>query len=317
MRRSARGTAAVPLVLVPLLLGALSSPAYAGEKNRPPCTTAIADSTRANLLEAMHGEALARARYLVFGAEAARSGSTAIGRLFVRTAGIELDDHFSLEAGYVGLVQSSSANLTAAIAGESYETTTMYPTFEAEALADGDTAAAALFHEIAADEADHRDAYAQALAALSGTGTTPAPVEVAPVTVPAGAARSSGRTLANLQTAMRGEAFASAAYLAYATHARAAGEPALARLFTSISAVELGEHWAGEAVLAGVVSDTGTNLLGAAAGEDYEATTMYPAFAAEAAAAGDLQVARSLRAIAADEADHRDAFRAAATRLTR
>ncbi len=321
MHRPALVAAIALPILVPALLGAgLATPAAAAGPAPAPAPApapSIADSTRANLVAAMHGEALARASYLAFGAEASRAGYRGTASLFARTAAVELDDHFSLEARYVGMVGSDAANLTDAIAGESFETSTMYPLFEAEARADGDLAAAELFHEIAADEADHRDAFQLAVEALAGSGRVPAPPAVDPVTVPAGPARSSGRTLENLRTAMRGEAFASAKYLAYARNARAQGQPALGRLFEAISAVELTEHWAAEAGLAGVVADTVTNLATAAAGEDYEATTMYPGYAAEAAAAGDLGVARALSGIAADEAHHRDAFRAAAARITR
>jgi rubrerythrin len=308
--------ALVPALAILAPTAAAAAPAGAAGASRGPAGP-LAESTRTNLLDAMHGEALARARYLAYAAQARTEGHQQAGALLRRTAGVELNDHFALEAVYVGLSGTDQANLATAIAGESYEATTMYPQFEAEALADGDTVAAALFHEIAADEAAHRDLYSQALAALTGSGQTPAPPTVDPVTVPAGPAHSSGRTLANLQTALRGEAFASASYLAFARTTRQSGHPALARLFEAVSEVELSEHWAGEAGLAGVVADTGTNLATAAAGEDYEAETMYPSYAAQAAAAGDLAVARSLLEIAADEADHRDAFRSAAARLTR
>ena len=184
----------------------------------------------------------------------------------------------------------------------------MYPQFEAQARSQGDAVAADLFHEIAADEAIHRDTYQQALAALSGSVKTPTPPEVAPVSIPAGPARSTGQTLTNLQAAMHGESFASAKYLAYAAHARATGHPALAKLFSTIAQVELKEHFAGEAVLAGLVSDTRANLAKAATGENWEATSMYPTYAREAAKAGDRQVAHQLFSVARDEAKHRDAF---------
>jgi rubrerythrin len=291
---------------------AAAAPACGGKTAHQP-----AESTRENLLEAMHGEASARAAYLAYAAQARASGHAVVAALFTRTAGVELNDHFALESDHVGLVGTNAANLADAITGEDYETTTMYPRFAAEARADGDLAAAELFTEIAADEADHRDAYRQAAAALTGAGRVPKPPRVTRVDVPAGPARSQGRTLDNLRTAMRGEAFASATYLAYAKHARATGQPALARLFRTISAVELREHWAAEAVLAGQVSDTVTNLASAASGEDYEATEMYPSYAEQAASAADTSVAADLNEIAADEADHRDAFLAARARLLR
>lgn len=300
---------------------ALASPASAGTSPASAGTSSGAGrldpSTRENLLAAMHGESFARAAYLAYAAQARSADRCGVAKLFGATAGVELDDHFRLEAELVGLVGTDQANLADAIAGEDYETTTMYPQFAAQAKAEGDLTAAALFTEIAADEAAHRDALAQAKAALAGQGRVPKPPKVAPVSVPAGPARSQGQTLSNLQAAMHGEAFASAKYLLYAEHARSTGHPAVARLFTTLSDIELREHWAAEAVLAGQVSGTKANLTSSAAGENYEATTMYPDYAAQATAAGDTEVAAKLTEIAADEADHRDAFLAARARLDR
>lgn len=275
----------------------------------------IAASTKTNLLDAMHGEAFARAKYLAYAAQAGREGRATVASLYRSTAVTERTDHFAQEAGFVGLVGSDAANLRDAISGENYETTTMYPEFERQARAAGDAKAAALFHEIAADEADHRDRFKKALAALRRPGDVPAPPTVTPVSIPAGPASSSGQTLVNLKAAMHGEAFASAKYLAYAAHAKAAGRPALAKLFTGLASVELKEHFAGEAVLAGLVSDTRHNLDDSIAGENWENTSMYPGYARQAAAAGDTTVAKALREIGKEEGKHRNAFAAAKAKL--
>jgi rubrerythrin len=274
----------------------------------PASAATVSAGTKTNVLKAMHGEAFARAAYLAYGAQARTEGKAKAATLFEQTAEVERGDHFRLEAGIVGLVGTDAANLSDAISGENYETTTMYPQFAAQAKAEGDTAAATLFTEIAADEAAHRDLLTKAKAALSGTGQVPKPPAVTPVVVPAGAAKSKGTTLANLQTAMHGEAFASAKYLLYADKARADGHPDVADLFTALSEVEMKEHWAGEAVLAGQVSTTSANLSTAATGENYEATQMYPDYAAQAKTAGDTKASTTLTEIAADEAKHRDAF---------
>lgn len=286
---------------------AVASPGYAAPSAAPRAPS-IAAGTRTDLLSAMHGEALARASYLAYAGQATREGRRDVARLFTDTATVEHGDHFTLEAAFVGLAGPDAANLREAIAGESYEITTMYPTFEARARSRGDRAAAAAFHEIAADEVTHRALYRQALAALAGHGRVPSPPSIAPVTVTAGPARSSGATLADLRTAMGGESYASVKYLAYADHARRSGHPDLARLFTRISDVELREHFAQEAILAGLVSRTRANLLTAMNGENREGTRMYPDYARQAAARGDVAVARTLREIAADERAHRDAF---------
>lgn len=276
---------------------------------------AIAGGTRANLLDAMHGEAFARAKYLAYATQAEREGHPAVARLYRSTAGTELGDHFHQEAGLAGLVRSDAADLRDAISGENYETTTMYPSFERQARADGDLKAATLFHEIGADEADHRNRLAKALKALGGSGGVPRPPAVTPVAIPAAPASSTGRTLANLKAAMHGEAFASAKYLAYAAHARSSGRPAVARLFTGLAAIELREHFAGEGVLAGLVSGTRQNLSESVAGENWEATSMYPGYARQATAAGDVKAAAAFGEIGQEEARHRNAFAAARGKL--
>ena len=57
---------------------------------------------------------------------------------------------------------------------------------------------------------------------------------------------------------------------------------AIARLFSGTAQVELREHFAGEAVLAGLVGTNAANLRDAIKGETYEHTTMYPGFAKQA-----------------------------------
>lgn len=301
--------AVVPAALIALSGVAVTTPAAASP------APGIAASTRTNVLDAMHGEAFARAKYLAYAAQADREGHSAVARLFRSTATTERTDHFKQEAGFVGLVGSDAANLRDAISGENYETTTMYPQFERQARAAGDKKAASLFHEIGADEAVHRNLLKKALAALKRPGAVPAPPAVTPVAIPAGTASSSGQTLANLKAAMHGEAFASAKYLAYAAHAKAAGRPQVAKLFTGLASIELKEHFAGEAVLAGLVSDTRHNLDDSIAGENWENTSMYPGYARQAAAAGDTTVAKALAEIGTEEGKHRDAFAAAKGKL--
>lgn len=126
--------------------------------------------------------------------------------------------------------------------------------------------------------------------------------------IPAGTPSVSEATLANLLTAMHGEAFAYAKYTLYAEHAQATHQPELAALFNRTAQVELTEHFAEEATLAGLVRDTRTNLATSISGETYEATVMYPTYAAQAAAVGDKTAARVLRHNGRDEAQHARAF---------
>jgi len=87
----------------------------------------------------------------------------AVAKLFRGTAQVELQEHFAAEAVLAGLVASNAANLQDAIDGETYEHTTMYPGFAAQATKDGCPDAATLFTEIAADEGVHAAAYTLAL----------------------------------------------------------------------------------------------------------------------------------------------------------
>ncbi|MEU6973634.1 ferritin family protein [Kitasatospora aureofaciens] len=273
----------------------------------------VQQQTQTNLKQAMGGEAFANASYTLFAAQAQREGRPAVADLFRKTAGVELGEHFTEEAALSGLVGGNEANLTAAITGEGYESTTMYPTFARQAKAAGDTAAADLFTEIAKDEAAHQAAYKAALTALrTGKGTIPAPPAVNPVAVPAGQPKAtSAQTRANLDTAMHGEALAHAKYALYAQRAQQSGNAALARLFTAVSDVELQEHFSGEAALAGTVDTTSRNLAKAITGETYESKTMYPTFAQQAKAAGDTAAATLFQHNATDEAGHAQAFQTA------
>ncbi|MFE2180619.1 ferritin family protein [Streptomyces sp. NPDC059455] len=265
----------------------------------------------------MKGEAFAYASYSLFATEADRQSYPAVAKLFRGSAQTELNEHLREAAALAGTVGSNAANLRQAINGETYEHQVMYRRFATEARTDGDRAAAELFTEIAADEGRHRDAYRTALRVVTtGRGTIPAPPKADVVPVPAGPPKvRADRTKANLDTAMHGEALAHAKYLLFAARARQTGNTALARLFEGTANVELREHFAGEAVLAGLVRTTKTNLRKAIAGERDEATVLYPGFAEQAAAVGDTAAARFFRDTAADEAKHAAAFQRALDRL--
>ncbi|WP_431991782.1 ferritin family protein [Streptomyces albogriseolus] len=272
--------------------------------------------TLADLAAAMQGEAYAYASYGLFAAEADREGLPAVARLFRSTARTELNEHLREAADLAGTVGSNAANLRQAIDGETYEHQVMYRRFADQARQDGDLEAAELFTEIAADEGRHRDAFRAALEAVTGGGTVPAPPVADAVEVPAGPPKvKSARTKANLDTALHGEALAHAKYRLFAAHARQTGRPALARLWEGTAEVELREHFAGEAVLAGLVRGTKDNLSTAVAGERHEATVVYPESAERAAAVGDTAAARFFRDTARDEARHAAAFQRALDRL--
>ena len=122
--------------------------------------------TKENLSTAMHGEAFAYAKYLLFAEHARKSGNTEVADLFEKTAKVEHMEHLREEAEIAGIVGSDQDNLKDAIKGENYETTTMYPQFAEQARAAGDKEAAERFAEVGRDETKHRDSFKAALAKL-------------------------------------------------------------------------------------------------------------------------------------------------------
>ncbi|HEV2275297.1 MAG TPA: rubrerythrin family protein [Acidobacteriaceae bacterium] len=121
------------------------------------------EKTAQNLSTAMHGEAFAYAKYLLFAEKARRDGNPELADLLEKTAKTERFEHFAEEAKLAGLVGSDAANLKDAIQGESYESSTMYREFAQQAQQAGDHEAAQRFEEIRQDEMKHRDAFTAAL----------------------------------------------------------------------------------------------------------------------------------------------------------
>jgi rubrerythrin len=119
-----------------------------------------------NLSTAMHGEAFAYVKYLLFAEHARKSDNKELADLFEKTANTERFEHFAEEAKLAGLVGSDADNLKDAIKGEFYEIDTMYLAFAERAKAAGDAAAAARFEEVRHDEITHRDAFKGARAKL-------------------------------------------------------------------------------------------------------------------------------------------------------
>ena len=123
----------------------------------------LTQKTQENLSTAMHGEAFAFAKYMLYARHAEQNGNAELARLFRRAAHVERFQHFAEEAELAGLVGSDADNLRDAIKGESYEVETMYRQFAEQAASAGDKAAADRFEEIRRDEAGHRDGFKAAL----------------------------------------------------------------------------------------------------------------------------------------------------------
>ncbi len=118
--------------------------------------------TEENLKAAFAGESQARNKYTYFAKVARKEGLHYIAKIFEETADNErhhAKDHLKLLGG----IGDTAANLKAAVAGESYEVSEMYPSFAEQAKADGNHEAAVLFKTIAMVEARHRDRFQKLL----------------------------------------------------------------------------------------------------------------------------------------------------------
>jgi rubrerythrin len=118
--------------------------------------------TEENLKAAFAGESQARNMYTYFAKVARKEGYHYIAKIFEETAINEMR-HAKDEFALLGGIGDTVANLKEAIAGEHYETTTMYPEFAAAAKEEGNKEAAILFKMIARVEAEHRDRYKKLL----------------------------------------------------------------------------------------------------------------------------------------------------------
>ena len=128
------------------------------------------------------------------------------------------------------------------------------------------------------------------------------------------------QTEKNLLTAFCGESQARNRYTYFAGKAKKDGYVQIQAIFEETANqekehakrlfkfLEGGEVEITAAFPAGVIGATEENLAEAAAGEDYETTTMYPEFAKTAEAEGFKEIAAVFRKIAVAEARHRDRY---------
>lgn len=119
--------------------------------------------TEQNVRAALHGEAFAHARYLLFAAAARKRGSNELAKMLERIADVELREHFTELAELVGLGGTDVENIRAAIRDENLEAEWTYPKFADQARAAGEIEVAERFAEIAADEREHEKTLEQVL----------------------------------------------------------------------------------------------------------------------------------------------------------
>ena len=135
------------------------------------------------------------------------------------------------------------------------------------------------------------------------------------------------KTEKNLITAFGGESQARNRYTFFASKAKKEGLVQIADIFEETANQER-EHAkrlfkfmsGGEAQIAagfpfGVIGETVENLKGAAAGENYEWTTMYPEFAAAARKEGFEEIGSAMESIAVAEKQHEKRYLALAKNI--
>ena len=121
-------------------------------------------ATTENLKEAFAGESQANQKYRAFGKKAETEGFPNIARLFRTTAEAErihAEGHLKALDG----VASTADNLEAAIGGETYEFSSMYPPMLERAIAEGHRAKIMFGYAVKA-EAIHAELYKAALEAV-------------------------------------------------------------------------------------------------------------------------------------------------------
>jgi rubrerythrin len=137
-------------------------------------------TTMENLKEALAGESQANQKYRLFAKKAEQDGFPNIARLF-RTAAeaehIHAEGHLNAMDG----VATTAENLQQAIAGETYESATMYPPMIAQAQAEGHKAKRMFGYALRAEEV-HAQLYKVALeAAQKGVDLTESEIYLCPV----------------------------------------------------------------------------------------------------------------------------------------
>ena len=123
-------------------------------------------NTKQNLEEAFAGESQANRRYLFFAEAADNEGNTQVARLF-RAAAESETVHARNHLKALGGIKSIKENLEAAVGGELYEFTNMYPGFIEQAKAENNRSAETTFDWANKVEKIHHGLYEQALKAVT------------------------------------------------------------------------------------------------------------------------------------------------------
>ncbi|UCG01484.1 MAG: rubrerythrin family protein [Candidatus Heimdallarchaeota archaeon] len=121
--------------------------------------------TEENLMAAFAGESQANRKYLAYAKKAEKDGFPQVGRLFRAVAHAETvhaHSHLHLYGG----IKTTLENIKAAIEGEHYEFTKMYPEFLEDAKEETQKAAERTFDFANQVEKIHHELYSRALQAI-------------------------------------------------------------------------------------------------------------------------------------------------------
>jgi len=148
------------------------------------CSSSKPEKTIENLKAAITGESNASATYKAFSAKAAEDGFLNIAKMFAAAAeaeAIHVKNHNEVlvklgEEAFTAKLETPNvsdmeANLKAAIAGETYEFTVMYPEFIEVAEAEERDEAISSFKLAGNAEAVHASLYSETLDVLKTTGS--------------------------------------------------------------------------------------------------------------------------------------------------
>lgn len=126
-----------------------------------------------NLMAAFAGESQANRKYLAFANQAEKEGYTKLARLYRAVAEAETI-HALKHLETAGGVGSALENAKAALEGETYEFTQMYPGFITDAEQEGNKAAQRTFYLANEAEKAHAERYKKAIASLEENKDYPA-----------------------------------------------------------------------------------------------------------------------------------------------
>ena len=127
--------------------------------------------TEENLKEAFAGESMANRKYLAFARQAEAEGVHQAAKLF-RAAAEAQTSHALDHLKALGMIRTTEENLRAAIEGETYEFTRMYPEFVENAKQEGAEPIARKLDLVGKAEAVHAHLYEKALQTLHSGETT-------------------------------------------------------------------------------------------------------------------------------------------------